>query len=149
MKIVASNRRARFDYDISERLVAGLVLTGSETKSTKAGHISLKGSFVTLAGGEAYLSNAQITPYSQTGPHIEQEPTRRRKLLLHRRELAKLTSAKQAGLSLVPLAAGLERGFVKLELGIGHGKKRYDKRQTIKRRQTERELGRALKNRKG
>lgn len=146
MKILAHNRRATFDYDITERLVAGVVLTGPETKSAKAGHLSLKGSFVAIQAGEAYLTNAQITPYAQAGPYITQEPLRSRKLLLHRKQLNQLISAKQSGLSTVPLAAGLERGYVKLELGIGRGKKRYDKRQTIKTRETNRELGRIIKN---
>ncbi len=148
MKILAKNRRATFDYDITERLVAGVVLSGPETKSAKAGHLSLKGSFVAIKEGEAYLTNAQITPYAQAGPHIPQDPLRSRKLLLHKQELTKLAAAKQAGLSIVALAAGLERGYVKLELGIGRGQKRYDKRQTIKERQTTRELGRAIKQRK-
>ena len=147
MKILARNRRANFDYDITDTLIAGVVLTGPETKSAKAGHLSLKGSFVALKTGEAYLTNAQITPYSYSGPHITQEPLRSRKLLLHARELAKLTAAKQAGFSIVPLAAGLERGYVKLELGVGRGKKRYDKRETIKTRETNRELGRVIKQR--
>lgn len=147
MKILARNRRATFDYDIAERLIAGVVLSGPETKSAKAGHISLKGSFVVIKDGEAYLNNSQITPYAQAGPYLPQEPMRNRKLLLHARELKKLTAAKTAGFSIVALAAGLERGYVKLELGVGRGKKRYDKRQTIKSRQTQRELGRAIKAR--
>jgi len=147
MKILALNRRAKFDYEITERLIAGVVLTGPETKSAKAGHLSLKGSFVQIKDGEAYLTNAQITPYAQAGPYLPQEPLRNRKLLLHQKELDKFIAVKQAGFSIVAMAAGLERGYVKIEVGIGHGKKRYDKRQTIKARETNRELGRALKNR--
>jgi SsrA-binding protein len=147
MKILALNRRAKFDYDISERMIAGLVLTGPETKSAKAGHLSLKGSFVQIKDAEAYLTNAQITTYPQASSHVTQEPLRSRKLLLHQKELAKLTAAKQAGFTIVAMAAGVERGFVKLEIGIGRGKKRYDKRQTIKSRESSRELGRALKHR--
>lgn len=147
MKILATNRRARFDYDIAEKLIAGIVLTGPETKSAKAGHLSLKGSFVAFRAGEAYLTGAQITPYPQAGPHIAQEPLRSRKLLLHQSQLKKLITAKQAGFTTVPLAAGLERGYVKVELGTGRGRKRYDKRQTIKARETNRELNRAIKQR--
>ncbi len=149
MKVIASNKRARFDYDIAEKLIAGIVLSGPETKSAKAGHISLKGSFVSTAGGEAYLTGAHITPYAQAGPHVPHEPERSRKLLIHRRQLDQIVAAKQAGLSVVPLAAGVERGFVKVEVGIGRSKKRYDKRQTIKSRDTTRELSRAVKNRTG
>jgi len=148
MKILAKNRRSTFDYDITERLVAGVVLTGPETKSAKAGHLSLKGSFVAMKDGEAYLTNAQITPYAQAGTRVSQEPLRSRKLLLHQKELGKLVAAKQAGFSIVPTVAGLERGYVKIELGIGRGKKIRDKRQAIKARQTARELNRAVKVRK-
>ncbi|HSX15157.1 MAG TPA: SsrA-binding protein SmpB [Candidatus Saccharimonadales bacterium] len=147
MKILALNKRARFDYDISEKLIAGLVLTGPETKSAKAGHLSLKGSFVAIKAGEAYLTNASINPYPQTATHIAQEPLRSRKLLLHQKELDKLVASKQAGLSIVPLAAGVERGYVKLEIAIGRGKKLYDKRQSIKKRDSSRELDRTLKQR--
>lgn len=148
MKILAKNRRANFDYDIAERLIAGVVLTGPETKSAKAGHLSLKGSFVAIKDGQAFLTNAQITPYAQAGPHVPQEPLRSRKLLLHAKELTQLAAAKQAGLSIVPLAAGVERGYVKVELGIGRGQKTRDKRHRIKERQTARELDRAVKVRK-
>lgn len=147
MKILALNRRAKFDYDITESLIAGVVLTGPETKSAKAGHLSLKGSFVQIKDGEAYLTNAQITPYAQAGPYIPQEPTRNRKLLVHQKELTKMIDAKTAGLSIVAMAAGVERGYVKIEVGIGRGKKHFDKRQTIKSRESSRELNRVLKNR--
>lgn len=147
MRIIARNRRANFDYEIAESMIAGIVLTGPETKSAKAGHISLKGSFVQIQRGEAFLTNTQITPYAYTGPHLVQEPLRSRKLLLHQKELDRLIAAKQAGFSIVALAAGIERGYVKLELGIGRGKKQRDKRQTIKARESARKLGRAIKNR--
>lgn len=144
MKILAKNKRATFDYQISEKLVAGLVLSGAEVKSAKAGHVSLRGSFVSLRGSEAYLNNAHINPYSPSA-HNPEDPTRPRKLLLHKRELGTLTGHKQAGLSVVPLALGLDHGLLKLEIGVGRGKKRYDKRETIKQREQARELQRRAK----
>ena len=145
MKLLAKNRRATYDYDIAERLVAGIALNGSETKSIKSGSASLKGSFVILQEGEAYLVNAHVTPYAHAANKTELEPTRRRKLLLHRRQLEHLISQKQAGLSVVPTALMQERRLVKLEIGIGRGRKRYDKREQIKRRDTAREVARSLK----
>jgi len=144
MKVLAKNRRASFDYDLSERIVAGLVLTGSETKSIKAGAASLKGSFVILRNNEAFLTNAHVTPYANAATSAS-DPTRTRKLLLHRRQLSALIAHKQAGLSVVPTALLLDRNFVKLEIGIGRGRKRYDKRELIKRRDTDREIARQLK----
>lgn len=144
MKIVAKNRRATYDYQIQDTLVAGLVLAGAEVKSVKLGHASLKGSFVTLRGGEAWLNNAQITPYAYAGGQNRPEPTRVRKLLLHKKELAILAGHKQNGLSIVPLALGVQRNLIKLEIGVGRGKKAYDKRETIKRRTQEREAAAAI-----
>lgn len=145
MKLIAKNKRATFDYEITERIVAGIVLSGDEVKSIKAGHASLKGSFVALRLNEAFLTNAHVTPYAHANEASSLDPLRNRKLLLHRKQLDSLIGQKQAGLSVVPTALLLERGLVKLEIGIGKGKKRYDKRETIKRRDTERELGRQLK----
>jgi SsrA-binding protein len=145
MKLLAKNRRATFDYDLTERILAGLVLSGSEVKSIKAGFASLKGSFVSLHAGEAYLTNAHVTPYAHAFRKTELEPTRNRKLLLHRKQLDHLVASKQAGLSVVPTALLQERSLIKLEIGIGRGKKRYDKRETIKRRDTSREMARQLK----
>ena len=145
MKLLAKNRRATFDYDITERLIAGLSLSGSEVKSIKAGHISLKGSFVSLREGEAFLSNAHVTPYAHSAAQDSGDPTRNRKLLLHRKQLDQLISYKQSGLSVVPTAVLQDKRLIKLEIGIGRGKKRYDKRETIKQRDTNRELARQLK----
>ncbi len=144
MKLLAKNRRATFDYAITDKVVAGLVLSGPEVKSAKSGNVSLKGSFVTIRGGEAWLNNAYFTPY---GPAVAQkpDPTRVRKLLLHRKQLDGLIGSKQSGKQAVPLALLEERGLVKLEVGIGASKKRYDKRETIKRREQERETGRQVK----
>ncbi len=145
MKLLAKHKRATFDYELTERLVAGLVLSGDEVKSIKAGHASLKGSFIALRAGEAYLMGAHITPYAHAAHPDRLDPTRVRKLLLHRRQLDTLIQHKQAGLSIVPTALLLERSLVKLEVGIGRGKKRYDKRQTIKARDTARDLARGAK----
>lgn len=144
MKLLAKNRRATFDYEITERLVAGLELSGSEVKSMKAGHASLKGSFVILRGGEAWLNNAHVTPYQPSGQNQPQDPTRVRKLLLHRRQLNQLMSTKTEGYAIVPTALVQDGRYVKLEIGIGRGKKRYDKRQAIKRREASREASRQL-----
>ena len=144
MKVLAKNRRAGFDYELSERMTAGLVLSGAEVKSIKAGHVSLKGSFVTMRDGEAWLNNAHVTPYQPGGQNNAPDPTRVRKLLLHRRQLNELIGQKQSGQSLVPTALVLDGRLVKLELAIGKGKKRYDKRQTIKQRDTDRETRRAV-----
>lgn len=145
MKIFARNRRASYDYQIGDTLVAGLVLRGPEVKSIKMGHASLKGSFVALKDGEAWLNNAQVTPYQYSGGKNMPDPTRSRKLLLHQKELQQLQEAKQAGLSIVPLALGGERTYVKLEIGLGRGKKRYDKRETLKRQTQEREAAASVR----
>lgn len=145
MKLLAKNRRATFDYDIPQRLVAGLSLTGDEVKSIKAGAASLKGAFISLHQGEAYLTNAHVTPYQHAAHKDGLDPTRNRKLLLHRRQLDQLVADKQSGLSVVPTALLQDRQLIKLEIGVGRGKKRYDKRETLKRRDIAREVARALK----
>lgn len=144
MKLLAKNKRASFDYDIAEKLIAGLVLTGAEVKSTKSGHASLKGSFVAIKDGEAYLTNAHITPYNMAGNQSQLEPTRTRKLLLHRRQLNQLINSKTAGLSIVPVALLENKRLIKLEIGLGKGKKKFDKRQAIKQRETDREARRLV-----
>ena len=144
MKIIAKNKRGTYDYAIDERIVAGLVLSGAEVKSVKKGEISLKGSYISLRQGEAYLINAHIRKYANA--HVgEYDPTRPRKLLIHKKQLAELQSAKDRGVQAVPLAVGVERGLVKLEFGFGRGQKQYDKRAAIKRRETQREMDRAMK----
>ena len=145
MKVLAKNRRASFDYEITEHLVAGLVLSGDEVKSLKSGFGSLKGSFISLRDNEAYLTAAHITPYSKANSKADIDPTRNRKLLLHRRQIDNLISHKQSGLSVVPTALLLAGSLIKIEIGIGRGKKRYDKRETMKRRDTERDIARQLK----
>ena len=144
MKLLAKNRRATYDYELTERLVAGLALSGAEVKSIKNGHASLKGSFVTLREGEAWLNNAHVTPYQPGGQLSAPEPTRLRKLLLHRKQLDNLIIEKRGGMSVVPTALLLQGNLIKLEIGIGRGKKRYDKRETLKRRDNEREISRRI-----
>lgn len=145
MKILAKNRRATFDYDITERYVAGLSLLGTEVKSIKAGHVSLKGAFVAPHEGELFLIGTHVNPYPYAAANHEVE--RSRKLLLHKRELNTILRAiEQQGITAVPISIGLERGLVKLELGVGRGKRRIDKRELTKRRELAREADRAIKN---
>jgi SsrA-binding protein len=145
MKVLAKNRRASFDYELTELVVAGLVLTGDEVKSLKSGFGSLKGSFISLKDNEAYLTGAHVTPYSKASDKSNIDPTRNRKLLLHRRQIDNLIGQKQSGLSVIPTALLLSGSLIKIEIGIGRGKKRYDKRETIKRRDTDRDIARQLK----
>lgn len=145
MKLLAKNRRASFDYAITEKVVAGLVLSGPEVKSAKSGNVSLKGSFVAIKDGEAWLTNAYFTPYGPAAG-LKLDPARSRKLLLHRRQLDQLSQERSSGLRAVPLALLEDRGLVKLEVGLGKGKKRYDKRQSIKQRTQEREAARQIKS---
>lgn len=147
MKLLAKNRRATFDYQIEDKLVAGLVLSGAEVKSIKLGHASMKGSFVTIRENEAWLNNAHVTPYNMAGNRSGLDPTRPRKLLLHRKQLIEVIGKKQSGHQLVALALLEDHGLVKLELGVGRGKKLYDKRETMRRRTQEREAAREARSR--
>jgi len=144
-KIIAVNRRARHDYFIEETCEAGLVLTGSEVKSLRAGKANLKDSHARIERGEAWLANAHISEY---GPSAQfgHEPTRKRKLLLHAREIERLAGKiKEKGLTLIPLRLYFKHGRAKVELGLARGKKLYDKRASIKERETKREVDRAMK----
>jgi SsrA-binding protein len=151
MSTLAVNKRARFDYDIADTYEAGLVLRGYEVKSVKNGHISLKGAFVTIksSGGknpEVYLTNAHISKYKKATTIDEYDPDRPRKLLLHAKQIGQLIGKKkETGLTLVPLKVYTTRGLIKLEFGIGRGKKKYDKRESIKKRDTDRIIRRAVK----
>jgi SsrA-binding protein len=148
MSELAYNRRANFDYDISDRYEAGLVLRGFEVKSVKTGHISLKGSFVTIRGEELFLTNANIPLYKHAGAIANYNPTRPRKLLLKRKEIAHLIGKSRVeGLTLVPIRVYTKRGLLKLEFGIGKGRKKVDKRQVIKKRESDRKISKALKDR--
>jgi len=146
MSVLAVNKRAGFDYDISEKFEAGLVLRGYEVKSVKTGHISLKGSFVTVRGDELYLTNANIPLYKHAGAVANYDPTQPRKLMLHRAEIARLIGKSRVeGLTLVPIRVYTKRGLLKLEFGIGKGRKKVDKRQVISKRESDRKIARALK----
>jgi SsrA-binding protein len=135
MKIIATNRRAKFDYELKEKFEAGLVLTGSEVKSIKAGHIDLKGSYISFRGQEAYLVKAHVTPYKQAMNLDIYDPESERKLLLHKSELNRIIEdAKSQHLTIVPTAIGLSRGRIKLEIALARGKKLYDKREDKKRK---------------
>ncbi len=144
MKVIAKNRRARHDYILEQTYEAGLALTGAEVKSIKASDISIQEAYVIIRGGEAYLLGAHVKPWH--GADGEPDPTRTRKLLLHRRELDKLVGAtKEKGRTLVPVTVGLSKGLVKLEIALARGKKIHDKRETLKRRQADREAAQAVK----
>ena len=146
MSTMAHNKRAHFDYQISDKYEAGLVLTGQEVKSVKTGHISLKESFVTVKGSELYLTNANIPFYQHAGKSNNYEPTQPRKLLLKKSEIKRLIGkVRTEGLTLVPISIYTKKRLLKLEFGIGKGKKKVDKRQTISKKEDERRMQRALR----
>jgi SsrA-binding protein len=149
MKTIAHNNQARFKYSISETYEAGIVLSGSEVKAIKTGHISLKESFVSVKGAELFLVNAHIPPYQPAGDIKNYDPTRPRKLLLKKSEINNLIGKMHSqGLTLVPIRVYTKKRLLKLEFGIGKGKKQYDKRDSIAKREMERKMDRALKNRR-
>ncbi|TMB56753.1 MAG: SsrA-binding protein SmpB [Chloroflexi bacterium] len=146
-KTVAVNRRARFEYAVEETLEAGIVLTGTEIKSIRAGRANLAEAYARIEHGEAWLIGAHIAPYEQ-GNRNNHEPTRTRKLLLHRDQIAELAGRTQAkGFTLVPLKLYIRDGMAKLELGIARGRKAYDKRRVIAERDALRELQRETRER--
>jgi SsrA-binding protein len=153
MSVLAVNKKASFDYEILEDYEAGMVLAGQEVKSIKAGHISLKESYVEILKGEKgepalFLVKAHVSPYKQAGPLPDYNPTRPRQLLLKKREVAHLIGKKQAGgLTLVPLKIYTKNGLIKLEFALAQGRKRYDKREVIKKREVERQLRTLTKRR--
>ena len=147
MATLANNKRAKFDYFLLEKYEAGLVLTGQEVKSIKTGHVSLKESFVTIHNNELYLTNAHIPFYIHAGIIANYDPTHSRKLLLKKSEIKHLIGkAKTEGLTLVPIRLYTKRRLIKLEFAVGKGKKEYDKRQQIKKREDEKNIRRILKN---
>ena len=144
-KTVATNRKAFHNYIIGEALEAGIALTGSEIKSVRAGRVTLGDSYVRVEGGELWLVNAHIARYDAAS-HLGHEPTRPRKLLLHRGQIAGLTGKiVERGFTLVPLKVYIKGNLAKVEVALARGKKLYDKREAITRREVERELGRMLK----
>ncbi|MCJ7769504.1 MAG: SsrA-binding protein SmpB [Dehalococcoidales bacterium] len=147
IKVVATNRKAYHNFSVEDAFEAGIVLSGSEIKSIRAGRVSLGEAYVRLEGGELWLVNAHIARY-EAASHQSHEPTRRRKLLLHRKEIA-ILAAKTAekGFTLVPLKLYIKGRIAKVEIATARGKRLYDKRQAIIRRETEREIGRAIRRR--
>lgn len=146
-KTIATNRRARFDYEIGERFEAGMVLQGSEVKSLRAGHANLKDAYAVVKDGEVWLVGAHIAPYSfaREGGH---DPERTRKLLLNRQEIDKIAAQiAERGRTLIPIRLYFKDGKAKVELGLARGKDRFDKRETLKRRQADREMERAMRYR--
>ncbi|MFA5777732.1 MAG: SsrA-binding protein SmpB [Parcubacteria group bacterium] len=147
MNILAKNKRATFDYELQDKYEAGLVLTGPEVKSIKTGHISLNGSFVTRKSQEFFLTNASIPPYKFSGEIKNYDPTRSRKVLLKKSEIKHLIGKMNVeGLTLVPLCVYTKRKLIKLEFAVGRGKKQFDKRDTIQKREAKRKMERTLKN---
>lgn len=145
-KPLAQNRKASHDYHILSTVEAGLALTGTEIKSVRAGHITLKDGFAQIRNNEAWLMNVHISPYDQ-GNQFNHDPLRNRKLLLHKKQIAELGSETQnKGITLVPLKVYIKNGFAKVLIGVAKGKHDYDKRESIKRRDQEREIQRTLKN---
>lgn len=148
MKVIATNRKGYRDYVVLESLEAGIELKGGEVKSLRLGKITLNDSFARVDNNEVILYNTHISPYAQAS-YLNVEPTRLRRLLLHKKQVRKLSGLlAQKGLTLIPLKAYFnERGFAKIELGLCKGKRLYDKREDIKRRETERGMRRILKSR--
>ncbi|MCP4895678.1 MAG: SsrA-binding protein SmpB [bacterium] len=148
-KAVASNRRARHDYEILETIEAGIALLGPEVKSLRAGRASLREAFAQIERGELFLRQMHISPY-EPATRENPEPTRDRKLLVHRREIVKLAKrVNERGLTLIPLSLYFKDGRAKVELAVCRGKRSYDKRETIRRREQERDAQRVLRGRGG
>jgi SsrA-binding protein len=148
MKILAKNKKATFDYEIKETLEAGIVLTGQEVKSIKNGWASLKGAYVVpRTDGSIHLINAFVPPYQPANAPANYQADRSRQLLLTRKEITSLTNqTKERGLTLVPLKLYTKKGKIKLEIALARGKKKFDKREKIKRKEIDQKIRRALKN---
>lgn len=144
LKVIANNRKARHEYAIEDTMEAGLVLSGSEIKSIRAGQVSLQQAFVQIINGEAWLVGAHISGYAQAS-YADHDPTQRRKLLLHRRQLDKLwVAVRQKSYTIVPLRLLLRDGWAKLEIGVAKGKKQHDKRQALREADGKRAMDRAI-----
>ena len=145
---VASNPKARHDYEILETMEAGMVLTGSEVKSLRGGSASMRESFAIIRDGEPLLIGMHIGPYAQAG-YAGHEPTRTRKLLLHKDEIQRLVGkTKERGLTLVPLKVYFSHGLAKIELGLAKGKKTYDRRESLKEKDAQMQIDRAMRRRR-
>ena len=146
MKIIDKNKKAYFDYELEEKLEAGIVLAGSEVKSVKLGNVTLRDAFCFVDKGEIFLKNCYIAPYEK-GSAFEPEPRRDRKLLLHKQEVNKLIGKiKQKGFSLIPTMIYFSKNLVKVEIALGRGKKQHDKRESMKEKDVMREAERAIKD---
>jgi SsrA-binding protein len=150
VQTVATNRKARHDYFIEDTFEAGIVLTGTEIKSVRAGRANLRDSFAMVKEDELWLMNAHIAPYEQA-TYANHDPRRARKLLMHRREINRIAGQLQEkGFTLIPLRLYLKDNLAKVELGLARGKKQYDKRATLRKKETQREIDRAVaRHRKG
>ncbi len=147
VETIARNKRARHDYHITETWEAGIVLTGTEVKSLREGKANLVDAYGIVKNGEVFLLNMHVSPYAH-GNQFNHEPTRTRKLLLHRREIRRMIgSVERQGLTLVPLELYFKHGVAKVALGLGKGKKQHDKREDAKKRDDEREMSRAVRER--
>lgn len=144
--LIAQNRKARHDYSVFETFEAGIVLKGTEIKSIRQRRVNLKDGFARVRDGEAYLINVHISPYDQ-GNIFNHDPLRTRKLLLHKKQIIKIgTEMKNPGVTLIPLKIYIKDGFAKVLLGLAKGKKQYDKREDLKRKDMNREINRALRD---
>ncbi|HEV7424041.1 MAG TPA: SsrA-binding protein SmpB [Candidatus Paceibacterota bacterium] len=144
----AENRKARFDYEILEKYESGIELLGTEVKSVRGGRMSLEGAFVIVRGGEAFLINANIPPYQPKNAPKDCDPTRNRKILLTKKEITELSgSEKNKSLTIVPISVYNKNRKIKVEIALVKGKKKFDKRETIKKRDTDREIRRQIKER--
>jgi SsrA-binding protein len=144
-KIITDNRKARYLYELLETYQAGIELQGTEVKSIRAGRVNMQDGYALVRNGEAWLINVHISPY-ETSAYFNHEPRRTRKLLLHRKEINKLIGlVEQKGLTLVPTKMYFKNGLVKVEIAVGRGKKLHDKRDTMKKRDDQRQMERAMK----
>lgn len=145
MASYAENRKARFDYEILEKFEAGIELLGTEVKSVRGGRMSLEGSFVIVRGGEAFLINSNIPPYQIKNAPKDYDPLRNRKLLLTKKEINELGGNEKRGLTMVPLSVYNKNRKIKVEIALVKGKKKFDKRETLKKRDTDREIRRFVR----
>jgi len=148
MKLIATNRKARHNYTLSDKWECGIALTGGEVKSVRAAQVSFKDTFARMEDGELFVYNLHISPYEQAG-YITPEPDRKRKLLLHKQEIKRIIGlVSEKSVTLIPTRIYLNpRGWVKIEIALAQGKKLYDKRQSIKEKTVQREISRALRSR--
>jgi SsrA-binding protein len=148
IKVIARNRKASHDYSLEDRFEAGIVLTGSEIKSIRANRISLQEGYVEVRDGELWLIGVHISPYEQAGVYGKVDPMRTRKLLLHKKQIAQIaTRARERGYTIIPTMVYLKDGRAKVEIALAKGKKQYDKRSDIAKRDSDREIRKALKER--